>query len=342
MSLVLDQLNYTYAGSPHGLHDVSFEIGTGELVAVIGPSGSGKSTLLQLVAGLLTGHTGRITLHGEDLHGRPVHERRIGMVFQSYALFPHLNVLDNVAYGLKLRGVKSAERHRRALELLETVGLAEHAQRGVGQLSGGQQQRVALARALAIDPRALLLDEPLSALDASIRGHLRDQIRQLQQRFGATTLLVTHDQEEALAMADRVAVLQGGRLLQFATPREIYERPASHAVAAFVGHSTLLQGTVSGTNRVDLGFVELKADTGSRAVGSPVWVLLRPEHLVPDPAEGTPNRIVGRCTAQRYLGAIVRYDFEVTGCVKPWLGEARMAPNHAISIAPEQVRLLDS
>jgi putative spermidine/putrescine transport system ATP-binding protein len=342
MSLVLDHIHYTYPGSEHGLHDVSLQIGTGELVAVIGASGSGKSTLLQLVAGLLNGHQGRISLHGDDLHGVPVHLRRIGMVFQSYALFPHLSVLDNVAYGLKLRGIDTKARHARAQQLLETVGLAEHATRGIGQLSGGQQQRVALARALAIDPRALLLDEPLSALDASIRGHLRDQIRQLQQQFGATTLLVTHDQEEALAMADRVAVLQGGRLLQFATPREVYEQPANRSVAAFVGHSTLLPATVAKPGQIDLGFAQLYADTGTRAPGSAVWALLRPEHLVPDPPTGTINRITGRCSAQRYLGAIVRYDFQVDGSPQPWLGEARHAPLHAIAIAPEQVRLLDS
>ncbi|MDP9602131.1 UNVERIFIED_ORG: ABC-type Fe3+/spermidine/putrescine transport system ATPase subunit [Variovorax paradoxus] len=226
MSLLLDKVSYNYPGSTHGLHEVSLDVRTGELVAVIGPSGSGKSTLLKLVSGLETGHTGRIALDGEDMSRTPVHQRHIGMVFQSYALFPHLSVLDNVAYGLKLRKVATAERRQRAQELLDIVGLGEFSQRAVAQLSGGQQQRVALARALAIDPRALLLDEPLSALDASVRGHLRDQIRAIQQRFNATTLLVTHDQEEALAMADRVAMLKDGRLLQIATPRDIYENPA--------------------------------------------------------------------------------------------------------------------
>eukprot|EP01034_Spumella_vulgaris_P005357 gene5356-biopygen4710 len=180
----------------------------------------------------------------------PVHERRMGMVFQSFALFPHLSVLDNVAYGLKLRKVATAERHRRAQELLDIVGLAEFAQRGIAQLSGGQQQRVALARALAIDPLALLLDEPLSALDASVRGHLRYEIRAIQQRFGSTTLLVTHDQEEALVMADRVAMLKDGRLLQIATPRDIYEQPASRAVAEFVGLSTILPAKVLSPGRL--------------------------------------------------------------------------------------------
>jgi len=341
MSLVFDRVSYHYPGSSQGLHDVSFEVGDGELVAVIGPSGSGKSTLLKLVAGLETGYSGRVALGGQDMAGTPVHQRGIGMVFQSYALFPHLSVQDNVAYGLALRGQPAAQRRARARELLEVVGLADYAQRAIAQLSGGQQQRVALARALAIDPRALLLDEPLSALDASVRGHLRDQIRALQRRFGATTLLVTHDQEEALAMADRVAVLKDGRLLQMATPRELYERPAQRAVAEFVGLSTLLPGRVSAPGRVDLGFAELAAPTEGRAAGQAVHLLVRPEHVQPDPAPGTPNRLEGRAGAARYLGSITRYDFEVAGAPRPFLAEGHAPAAQAIAVAPEHIRLLD-
>ncbi len=341
MSLVLDKVSYNYPGSSQGLHDVSIDVGTGELVAVIGPSGSGKSTLLRLVSGLVTGHTGRIALDGDDLSNTPVHLRHFGMVFQSYALFPHLSVLDNVAYGLKLRRVDTATRHKRAQELLDIVDLGEFAKRAVAQLSGGQQQRVALARALAIDPRALLLDEPLSALDASVRGHLRDQIRSLQQRFNATTLLVTHDQEEALAMADRVAVLKDGRLLQIATPRDIYDQPANRAVAEFVGLSTILSATVSARDRLDLGFAELLAPTGNRSAGSAVQVLVRPEHIQADPPAGTVNRLSGRTGAQRYLGAFTRYDFEVAGADKPFLAESAAPAQAAIAIAPQHLRLLD-
>ena len=341
MSLLLDQVSYNYPGSTHGLHDVSLDVRTGELVAVIGPSGSGKSTLLKLVSGLETGHSGRIALDGEDMSRTPVHQRHIGMVFQSYALFPHLSVLDNVAYGLKLRKVATAERRKRAQELLDVVALGEYAQRAVAQLSGGQQQRVALARALAIDPRALLLDEPLSALDASVRGHLRDQIRSIQQRFNATTLLVTHDQEEALVMADRVAMLKDGRLLQIATPREIYENPASRAVAEFVGLSTILPAKVGGHGRLDLGFAELAAPTGSRTAGSAVQVLVRPEHIQADPPAGSINRLAGRTGAQRYLGALTRYDFEVAGAPRPFLAESARPAAEAIAIAPEHLRLLD-
>ena len=341
MSLVFDQVSYNYPGSTQGLHDVTLDVRAGELVAVIGPSGSGKSTLLKLVAGLETGHTGRIALGGEDMSRTPVHQRHIGMVFQSYALFPHLSVLDNVAYGLKLRKVAIGARRQRAQELLDIVGLGQYAQRAVAQLSGGQQQRVALARALAIDPRALLLDEPLSALDASVRGHLRDQIRAIQQSFNATTLLVTHDQEEALVMADRVAMLKDGRLLQIATPREIYENPASRAVAEFVGLSTILPAKVSGPDRLDLGFAELSAPTGSRTAGTALHVLVRPEHIQPDPAPGSLNRLTGRTGAQRYLGALTRYDFEVPGASKPFLAESTAPAAQAIAIAPEHLRLLD-
>ncbi len=341
MSLVLDNVSYHYPGGTQGLHAVSLDVRAGELVAVIGPSGSGKSTLLKLVSGLETGHTGRIVFGGQDMSATPVHQRRMGMVFQNYALFPHLSVLDNVAYGLKLRKVGVAERHRRAQELLGIVGLAGYAQRGIGQLSGGQQQRVALARALAIDPQALLLDEPLSALDASVRGHLRDEIRAIQQRFGATTLLVTHDQEEALVMADRVAMLKDGRLLQIATPRDLYEQPASRAVAEFVGLSTILPCTVSAPGRVDLGFAELHAHTGGRAVGAALHVMVRPEHIRPDPAPGSVNRLQGQRGAQRYLGALTRYDFAVPGADKPFLAESSVPAQDSIAIAPEHIRLLD-
>jgi putative spermidine/putrescine transport system ATP-binding protein len=341
MSLVLQQVSYQYPGTTHGLSDVSIDIRTGELVAVIGPSGSGKSTLLKLVAGLESGNTGSILLDGNDLSRKPVHERNIGMVFQSYALFPHLNVAENVAYGLKLRKVPAAERVRKAQELLDLVGLGEYAARPVSKLSGGQQQRVALARALAIDPRALLLDEPLAALDAGIRGHLRDQIRALQQRFNATTLLVTHDQEEALTMADRVAVLKEGRLLQLATPRDIYERPASRAVAEFVGLSTLLSATVAGAGRLDLGFAQLQADTGPRKPGDSVTVLVRPEHVQADPAADAPNTFAGSVGTQRYLGSVVRYDFHVPGLQRPVLAESRQAATRAIALPPEHICLLD-
>jgi putative spermidine/putrescine transport system ATP-binding protein len=341
MSLHLDNVSYLYPGSQHGLHGVSIHMQPGELVAVIGPSGSGKSTLLKLISGLTSGYSGTISLKGQNLAKLPVHQRNMGMVFQSYALFPHLNVINNIAYGLKLRGMPLQQRHEQALQLLATIGMQDYAQSNVAQLSGGQQQRVALARALAINPSALLLDEPLAALDASIRGHLRDQIRQLQQKFQATTLLVTHDQEEALTMADRVAVLKDGRLLQFSTPKAIYQQPHSKAVAEFVGSSTIYEAKVCGQDRIDLGFVQLSAPTGSRTAGQKVFTLIRPEHIVADGPQDAINTLAGHVGIQRYLGAIYRYDFVIGGASKPLLAEGPKVAQHHISIAPDNVVLLD-
>ena len=342
MSLEFQNVSYHYPGTNQGLNDLTLSVNTGELVAVIGPSGSGKSTLLKLVSGLTIGHSGSIKLGGQDLADTPVHMRNIGMVFQNYALFPHLNVLDNISYGLKLRKVAKDVRDGKAKALLDAVGMSAFADRAVSQLSGGQQQRVALARALAIDPRALLLDEPLAALDASIRGQLRDQIREIQQRFNATTLLVTHDQEEALVMADRVAVLKDGRLLQLATPKDIYERPVSTAVAQFVGLSTIFKGTVAAQDRVDIGFTTFIAPTNNRAVGQAIHALIRPEHVQIDPLDNAINRLQGRVGAQRYLGSLSRFDFSIPGSVTPLLCEARSLPQDAVAIAPEHVCLLDS
>jgi putative spermidine/putrescine transport system ATP-binding protein len=340
MSLELQQLSYHYPGSHHGLEDVSLSVARGELVAVIGPSGSGKSTLLKLISGLTQGHSGRILLNGRDLASVPVHQRNLGMVFQSYALFPHLSARDNIAYGLKLRGMAATERKARAEQLLELIGMAELADRSVTQLSGGQQQRVALARALVINPAALLLDEPLAALDASIRGHLRDQIRELQKRYQATTLLVTHDQEEALSMADKVAMLKDGRLLQCASPKDIYEHPASVAVAQFVGLSTIFAGKISALNEIDLGFVRLKANTTSRPVGAVVHALIRPEHVQVDPPEASLNRLMGTTSHQRFLGALTRFDFMAHGAPSPILVDASQIARHAIALPPERISLL--
>jgi len=342
MSLEFQNVSYHYPGTEQGLSDLSLSVNSGELVAIIGPSGSGKSTLLKLVSGLTSGHSGSIRLGGQDLVDTPVHLRNIGMVFQNYALFPHLNVLDNISYGLKLRKVAKELRDNRAKALLDAVGMSAFADRAVSQLSGGQQQRVALARALAIDPKALLLDEPLAALDASIRGQLRDQIREIQKRFNATTLLVTHDQEEALAMADRVAVLKDGCLLQLATPKDIYERPASTTVAQFVGLSTIFEGTVLAQDLIDIGFVRLVVPTQNRRAGQTIHALIRPEHVQIDPAESALNRMPGHVGARRYLGSLSRFDFHVPGAAVPFLCESRNVPAAAIAIAPEHICLLDS
>ncbi len=225
--------------------DFHLSLEPGSLFALLGPSGSGKTTLLRLIGGYLAPATGRISLAGRDVTALPPERRRIGMVFQNYALFPHLSARGNVAFGLEVRGVARAECRRRVDELLDLVGLvSDERDRRPGQLSGGQQQRVALARALAIEPALLLLDEPLSNLDRRLREQLRDELLALQRRTGVTTLLVTHDQDEALALADRVGILASGRLVQVGSPRKLYERPCCPFVATFLGEANLL--TVGG------------------------------------------------------------------------------------------------
>ena len=226
--VVLNSLSRSF-GAVRALDGLSLDIAPGELVALLGPSGCGKTTALRIVAGFEFADAGSVTVDGKDISPVPAAKRDMGMVFQSYSLFPNMTALDNVAFGLRMRKISGGERNKRAAALLDMVGLAPQARQYPHQLSGGQQQRVALARALAIEPRVLLLDEPLSALDAKVRLQLREQIRTLQQRLGTTTLFVTHDQEEALSMADRVGVMRDGRLEQIATPSELYST-AGHRV----------------------------------------------------------------------------------------------------------------
>ena len=228
-------VTYRYPGSSAGVFDVSLEILPGELVVCIGPSGCGKTTLLRLVAGFLRPEAGTIRLGGEDVSALPPRARECGVVFQAYALFPHMRVWENVAYPLRVRGVAPGERRRRAEAMLEVVGLRGLHERLPAQLSGGQQQRVALARALVFEPRAMLLDEPLSALDAATRLVMRDEIRRIQRGQDIATFLITHDQDEALSLADRIVVLRDGRLVQTAPPQDLYDRPADAFVAGFVG-----------------------------------------------------------------------------------------------------------
>ncbi|GAA0444223.1 ABC transporter ATP-binding protein [Actinoplanes capillaceus] len=278
----LEGLRRTF-GTVHALDDLDLAIEPGELIALLGPSGCGKTTALRILAGLEDATAGRVLVDGKDVTRLPANRRGMGMVFQAYSLFPHLTAAQNVEFGLRLRRGPLT----RAAEMLDLVGLSGFAKRYPHQLSGGQQQRVALARALAIEPRVLLLDEPLSALDAKVRVQLRDEIRRIQTEVGTTTLFVTHDQEEALAIADRVGVMRAGRLEQLATPSEVYLRPATAFVADFVGLSNRLSGSVNGDVVEVLG---ARLPLVTPHAGGAVTALVRPEavDVVPDPeATGT-------------------------------------------------------
>jgi putative spermidine/putrescine transport system ATP-binding protein len=292
-------------GKVHALDNFSITIAPGELVALLGPSGCGKTTALRAVAGLELLDEGRVLVGGDDITHVPPHRRNVGMVFQAYSLFPNMNALENVAFGLEVRRVPAGRRRARAGELLELVGLAGLAERYPHELSGGQQQRVALARALCVEPRLLLLDEPLSALDAKVRAQLRDEIRRIQLEVGITALFVTHDQEEALSMADRVGVMRSGRLEQLGSPAEVYSTPATNFVAEFVGSVSRLPGRVVAPDTVDvLGHrLAIPARTGVvMATGTEVDVLVRPESITLRPAPDGPG-VVARAS---FLGATVR------------------------------------
>jgi putative spermidine/putrescine transport system ATP-binding protein len=308
-------------GATKALDGMSLDIAPGELVALLGPSGCGKTTALRIVAGFEFADSGEVLVNGRDVSEVPAARRDMGMVFQSYSLFPNMSALDNVGFGLRMRKTAAAQRRRKAAELLDMVGLSAQAGQYPHQLSGGQQQRVALARALAIEPHVLLLDEPLSALDAKVRLQLREQIRTLQQRLGTTTIFVTHDQEEALSMADRVGVMRDGRLEQVADPSELYSRPATAFVAEFVGTMNRLPGELAGPGTVTVLGVSCAVigRGGHGGAGSPpiedspasgpVDVLVRPEGLTVAAAEGGNGIVSGRT----FLGAITRVAVLLSG-----------------------------
>ncbi len=300
----LEDLRRHYAGVS-ALNGLSLTLAPGELVALLGPSGCGKTTALRLVAGLEEANSGRVVFGGEDVTNLPANKREIGMVFQAYSLFPHMTAMQNVAFGLQLHKVGAAERRKRAAETLELVGLSAHANKFAHQLSGGQQQRVALARALAIQPKVLLLDEPLSALDAKVRSRLRDEIRRVQLEVGITTLFVTHDQEEALAIADRVGVMNAGRIEQLGPPVEVYSRPATPFVASFVGLTNRLAGMVRG-GAVDVRGTRLPL-VQPEAPDGPAVALVRPEAVtLTTDGQLASGPLVGIVIATAFLGATSR------------------------------------
>ena len=291
------------------LRDIDLDVRQGEFVCFLGPSGCGKTTLLRAIAGLDPQSEGRILLHGHDISRLPPEQRGFGIVFQSYALFPNLSVLDNVSYGLVSKGMPRARRQARARELLQQVGLPDLGGQYPGQCSGGQQQRVALARALAPEPSLLLLDEPLSALDAKVRIHLRAQIKALQEQLGVTTIMVTHDQEEALAMADRIVVMNHGAIEQVGTPEDIYARPRSRFVADFVGSMNFLEARVSQPDVLLLCGQQIRLPQPcGRPVGEGVIAAIRPEHLGLS-EQGLPAVV----TEREFLGSHARLWLEIEG-----------------------------
>lgn len=301
-----------YPGSSvKALNDFNLEIKPGEMVVLLGGSGCGKSTALRSLAGLEDIQAGRILVGGQDVTGVPVNKRDMAMVFQAYSLFPHMTALQNVEFGLEIRGVTRAERRHLAMEKLDLVGLADQAGKYTQQMSGGQQQRVALARALAVNPRVLLLDEPLSALDAKVRVQLRDEIRRIQLEAGTTTVFVTHDQEEALAVADRIGVMNHGRIEQIADPQTLYRRPETEYVATFIGLTNRLPGISNGAEAVVFG-QRVPLLEGSRKEGA--VVLVRPENMTIAMHEagvagsGSGAGEVGRVEMVHFLGALARVD----------------------------------
>ncbi|MBM3524476.1 MAG: putative 2-aminoethylphosphonate ABC transporter ATP-binding protein [Alphaproteobacteria bacterium] len=304
--LRIEALNKRF-GQFTALHRIDLEIPAREFVCFLGPSGCGKTTLLRAIAGLDPQSEGRIWQAGREVSRLPPSERDFGIVFQSYALFPNLSVRANVGYGLKSRGQDRAAIDKRVDELLALVGMPESASKYPSQLSGGQQQRVALARALATSPGLLLLDEPLSALDARVRARLRHEVREVQRRLGLTTIMVTHDQEEALTMADRIVVMNHGRIEQVGTPKEIYRAPATPFVADFVGQMNFFQGVVAGDRRAHVGRLALACETDGLASGKPVQICLRPEDVrVRDVSAATPNAIEVAVEELEFLGAFAR------------------------------------
>jgi ABC-type Fe3+/spermidine/putrescine transport system ATPase subunit len=303
-------------GAVHVLRDVSLHVPRGEFHTLLGPSGSGKTTLLKVVAGFTAADEGAVVLSGRDITDILPEHRNIGVVFQHYALFPHMTVAENIAFGLKMRGVARAEREQRVAEVLRLVRMTGFGHRRPAMLSGGQQQRVALARALVIQPQLLLLDEPLSALDRKVRQEVREELKRIQAETGVTTVMVTHDQEEALFLADRVLVLEAGAVRQGGAPADIYRNPVDEFVAGFLGAINLLTVTVEGKAlRIGAQVFEPPADLAASLTAGPLRLAVRPEQMTITPAFGEtpPDAIAGRLIASEFGGPVVTLRVEVEG-----------------------------
>lgn len=356
--VTIESLGITFGGTPV-LKDVNLRIEAGEFFAFLGPSGSGKSTLLRAIAGFGPAPAGRILIGGDDVTRVPPWRRQVGMVFQNYALWPHLTVRRNVAFGLEEQRLPAAEIRERVDAALRLVGLLDLAERRPSQLSGGQQQRVALARTIVIRPRVLLLDEPLSNLDANLRVQMRREIHDLQRALKLTTVFVTHDQEEANTVSDRMAVLDRGAIQQVGTPRELYDRPANRFVAGFLGTANLIDGRIERRNTdavfvADGGIAIPVADPGV-ASGAGHTILFRPQSLIvtgPEqaaPAAGGPPRIrlAGTVEHKEFLGGHVRYSVRVGNHAVavdashvPGQPDREVGEAVALHLAPDQVRVL--
>jgi putative spermidine/putrescine transport system ATP-binding protein len=330
----LERLTRRY-GPVVALDGLDLDIAGGEFLALLGPSGCGKTTALRAIAGFDRPDGGRVLLDGRDVTDVPANKRDMGMVFQAYSLFPNLTVAENVAFGLRVRRRAKAERSGRAADLLELVGLADRGDRYPHQLSGGQQQRVALARALAVAPKVLLLDEPLSALDAQVRVQLREEIRRIQLELGTTTVFVTHDQAEALSVADRVGVLRAGRLEQVASPDELYERPATAFVAEFVGTMNRIPARLADGEAELLG--TRRPVTGARPPAGPVVALVRPESLLVEADDAGAGRVLTRT----FSGAVTRLAVALPDGVEvradvASAASAHLGPGAAVTVRPAE------
>jgi ABC-type Fe3+/spermidine/putrescine transport system ATPase subunit len=301
-------------GETQVLEDVSLQVPAHEFHALLGPSGSGKTTILRIIAGFIAPDAGVVRVAGRDMTGVPAERRDIGVVFQNYALFPHMNVFANIAFGLRMRGIGKGETRERVAEVLALVRMAGYERRRPAELSGGQQQRIALARALVIRPQVLLLDEPLSALDRKIRGQVREELRRIQHETGVTAIIVTHDQEEALSLSHRMLVLDAGRVRQSGTPDEVYRQPADGFVADFVGSFNALAVTVKGT-RIRVGAQTLPLSPGLQALDGPARLLVRPEQLTVrragDDEAAADGALRGRIADIDFAGPVVTITVDV-------------------------------
>ena len=344
--IVFEGISKAY-GASNALHPIDLSVRRGEFLSLLGPSGSGKSTILNIIAGAVGPSTGRLSLEGRDVSRMPPRDRGLGMVFQNYALLPHLSVFDNVAFPLRIRGCGAPEIRERVAGALARVGLGGYEHRKPRELSGGQQQRVGIARCIVYSPSIILMDEPLGALDKKLRDQLQNEIKRLHRELGTTLVYVTHDQEEALNLSDRVCLMNAGRIAQLGTPDELYFEPASEFVADFVGESNLLDGTVEANDsvRVDAGWSISVRHLRGHAVGARVKVLVRPEkmavvdHAASAPSPGkTTNTASGTVVQVSFAGGMTRFELEMAGgrslsvkCISDRLAE-RAVPGQSITI----------